>query len=572
MHLGAFLDRLDDADGPDSLVLLDIAVPTDTVDRTRQQWSLRPEPGARVAVVGVVVPDEPQLVGRFSVAVATVLRRLHEGVLPVHPREPFVPLAYLRDSIRRELTLTGGTPFPEHFFVDELPRARPRAGRFVVNRRYEPDVQARYELAQDDQARAFLEELGGGAPALDVAHYFSRAVARPTANPHGPILFSGRTTELATHEAWLAEPAPTTALRVVTGQPGVGKSALLGMIVCAAHPSLAGLPNFTTTARQQPGEFAAVHARGLLVQQVVHGVAAQLGIDPDIRSAAELISAIAAAPADAPVPSIVVDALDEAIGPREHLDLLLLPLVGLERATAPGRPACRLLVGTRNWAEFRPLIDRAVAEGGLCNLDAVPLDRQRAELRDYLTRRLRTPFLDESGFAATEADLLAERIAVDLTDPVRDRAARGGPFLVAALHTHRIMSSTRPPERDPMMIPVPAHLGEVLEVDLAERPPDRLLRPMLVALAHAQGTGIPERLLRGTTASLANTLRPTMVTPPARRIPTPGERRIADLLASVSFYLRRSPGPDGTTHHRFFHQALSDYMIEHPVGPPEGWR
>jgi hypothetical protein len=307
------------------------------------------------------------------------------------------------------------------------------------------------------------------------------------------------------------------------------------------------------------------------VQEVVHSIAVQLGLGRDIRTASELLIALAERPANSVIPSIVIDAVDEATAPREHVGLLLLPLAALERTTDPGRLACRLLVGTRPWPEFQPMIEHAAAAGGLCNLDAVPRARQHSELRNYLGLRLRTPFPAEISFDGPDADLLAERIADELTDPRRDRAASGGPFLVAVLHAHRLMRAAARPGADPMTLQVPAHLGEVLELDLAERPPDRLLRPMLVALAHARGTGIPERLLRDTTARIANTLQ-QISAPGARRIPIPSEGRIADLLASVSFYLRRSPGTDGTTHHRFFHQALSDYMTSYPGGPSEDWR
>ncbi|WP_146164290.1 ATP-binding protein [Pseudosporangium ferrugineum] len=572
LHLGAFLERLEDVKGPNTLVLLDIAVSASDGTHNPQRWRLLSGHDGRVAVLGVVIPGQPQLLGRFSEAVAVVLRRLHQGTLPIHPREPFVPLSYLRDAIRRELTLTPGkAPLPAHFFVDDVPVGNLEQAKFVLNRRYRPDNGVRLELAQDDEARAFLDELAAEAPALDPGHYFGRAAGRPGADVRSPVLFSGREAELSTLQTWLDEQAPATALRVVTGQPGAGKSALLGMIVCAAHPSLAALRVFGSARRQPPGTFAAAHARGLLVQEVVRSIAVQLGLGREVRAASELLAALAARPADAAVPSIVIDALDEATAPREHLDLLLLPLAALERATAPGRPACRLLVGTRPWPEFEQLIRRATATGGLCDLDEVPWARQRDELSTYLSRRLQTPFFDEHAFGEADAETLARRIADNLTDPRRNRAARGGPFLVAVLHAHRLMRAASRPGADPMSLRVPAHLGEVLELDLAARSPDRLLRPMLVALAQARGAGIPERLLRDTTATMATAFQRRSA-PQARRIPRPSEDRIADLLASVSFYLRRSPGPDGTTHYRFFHQALSDYMTEHPGGPSEDWR
>lgn len=568
LDLDALVNRIDDGGGPAVLLLFDVEVAARSGRRGRE-WTDAPRAPARAALLGAVVPDDSALAGLFSDAVAAVLRRLHESRLPVDPEERYVPLEYLRTEIRRELNRSAGADgFPFDLLVEMLPAGPDAPHRYFTNRRYEPNRFVRYQRITDDSARRFLDDLELTIPALDAAHYFSRAAARPTLDLEAPILFTGREPELGACETWLAAREPQSGLRVVTGQPGAGKSSLLGMIVCALHPGLADvLPRFRTAgARPGPGEFAAVHARGLMVREVVLAIAAQLRLGTGVTSAAALGDALAALPAGAPVPSIVVDALDEASAPIDHVDLLLQSLARLHRTATPGRPACRILVGTRPWPEFAGLLRAAEESGGLHDLDAIPLDRQRTELRSYLAARLRSPFLGERAVADHEVAGWADIVSDDLTDPRRDSRERGGPFLVATLFAHHLMRAGAG-RRGRSAARVPRDLGEVLELDLAGMGPDRLLRPLLVALAHAREPGMPPRLLGAAAASIATRAAREHLADPSADVPDP--RRVEDLLTKIGFYLRRTPGQDGTTHYRFFHQALSDHLRRHPDGPPE---
>jgi hypothetical protein len=76
---------------------------------------------------------------------------------------------------------------------------------------------------------------------------------------------------------------------------------------------------------------------------------------------------------------------------------------------------------------------------------------------------------------------------------------------------------------------------------------DRLLRPLLVALAHAREPGMPPRLLGAAAASIAARVaaRNHAADP---TVDAPDPRRVEDLLVKIGFYLRRRPGQDGTTH------------------------
>jgi hypothetical protein len=73
---------------------------------------------------------------------------------------------------------------------------------------------------------------------------------RPTRSAAGRIIagcFTGRAPQLRQLFAWMDGDGGVT---VVTGSPGAGKSALLGLLVCAAHPGLRGVPSLTRSPRR----------------------------------------------------------------------------------------------------------------------------------------------------------------------------------------------------------------------------------------------------------------------------------------------------------------------------------
>ncbi|MET8249616.1 hypothetical protein ABZV31_37795 [Streptomyces sp. NPDC005202] len=82
---------------------------------------------------------------------------------------------------------------------------------------------------------------------------------------------------------WL-EDDPARRIMVVTGSPGSGKSALLGVLACLAHPQLAEV---SWTIRSvvprhlrfnRPPLLAAVHARQRDPAAVLASIAGQLGL------------------------------------------------------------------------------------------------------------------------------------------------------------------------------------------------------------------------------------------------------------------------------------------------------
>ncbi|SEG94292.1 AAA ATPase domain-containing protein [Thermomonospora echinospora] len=319
--------------------------------------------------------------------------------------------------------------------------------------------------------------LGDLALGLDPAHFVDRAYA------HGPRprmrtgLFYGRDRLLGELSAWLDEigpPEPGQGLRVVTGSPGSGKSALLGVLVCAAHPGLREATdpawNRLPHVPSRNEHLVAVHARQLTTQQIIDSLARQLHLPPPglrphedggeqdermgpaapAQPAAEKASAASAGggaqhgwtTADlleaittgTSPPVIVVDAVDEAAQPSELIQQVLLPLATRTHPRSPltadpadgdeagngdggegGGGWCRLLVGTRAWASLQPLLQAARDHGHLIDLDQEPPTEVRAALTGYVTALLdRQPPYDTAAYKTARAHF-AEALAATLT-------------------------------------------------------------------------------------------------------------------------------------------------------------
>jgi hypothetical protein len=93
--------------------------------------------------------------------------------------------------------------------------------------------------------------------------------------------FSGREQQLRELSAWLDDETAGPRVRVVTGKPGAGKSALLGVLVCAAHPMLRPLTKrlwrgLGYLAPGQNDRIAVVHARRLGLAGITTAMARQL--------------------------------------------------------------------------------------------------------------------------------------------------------------------------------------------------------------------------------------------------------------------------------------------------------
>jgi WD40 repeat protein len=564
---------------PTVLLLLDVCYAGTAVDWQWNAWRrrLRAEE-RRVWVLASAEAGEQAFAGRFSAAVSDVLRQLSEDGLGTDPAHEYVPLHQVAQEIRRQLRARRlrEDGLPQH--VDGTPLALGEAPemRLFRNPRFRKEGRERLALRIDELLREFLVDLDS---VLDAQHFLGRALAGP--GVPGPIrrsLFTGCEKQLEVITAWL-EDSRAAALTVVTGGPGHGKSALLGMAVCSAHSQLRDhiyelLPDMELPGRADPFTFAAVHARGHTVAELTESLARQLGIvptgGPGARiTAVELTTALdQRAVAGEKRPTLVVDALDEAADPAQVLDMLIRPLLRGHDVTRT--PSCRVLVGTRREPELRLLLAEAEATGTLIDLSALPVERVRTDLARYVRRCLElSPHYDASGQAQLRREL-SKGIAAALTgempsaagEPV-DRAGGPGPFLLAGVYLHHLLTEPVPVTMDTLtatLTKVPRTLSAMLDLHLAQLG-DPWAGPVLTALAHAKGLGLPLALLAEVAARFAAA---------DGHVEVPDTSRIAKTVRKLAFYLRSSAvDTDCTTLYRIYHVELVRYLRERAV-PSQG--
>ncbi|BDM67205.1 hypothetical protein HEK616_06920 [Streptomyces nigrescens] len=493
-------------------------------------------------VIAAAGGGEDAFDGRFSLAVAEVLEECARTGLGSDPSQRYVSFSLLARRIGDRVSRMAGVPQTVHATPLDPSRPEPCLP-FVPNPCFvdDPLLSARRELPPS--LRAFLDS--AESPDLrDAGHFTDRAGRH----------FTGRRSQLSQVAPWL-DGLGQGGLGLVTGRPGSGKSALLGAVVCAAHPALArAAPHIRARLAVDPGAcpspsplLAAVHARQRTPGDLLPDLARQLrlaepatGWTPDA-----LVAAITGLPEQ---PVIVLDALDEAVGPRSLMADLLLPLATARRPDT--RPSCRLLVGVRPWDEFAPLRKLASADGLLIDLDAVDADELRRDLADYLRAELADLDGYSSGARRAVRDRLAEAAADRLTGTT-DR--HWGAFLVASVFTRYLAAAASPeslPEARQLGHSVPTTLQGVLELDLQARSHASAVRALLTAVAHAKGEGMPMELALPLATALCGE--------------TDG---LPSALPSALFYLRTSVDRDGTTLYRLFHQGLADYFRSRSTHP-----
>ncbi|WP_229075624.1 ATP-binding protein [Actinoplanes sp. DH11] len=546
-NIDALVQRIDsDERLPRTLFLLDLC---HAGSLPRAAWQIVSLDERRAWVIAACEADKKAFAGRFSQAVATVLRDVD-----IAPAVPYLPLPTVARAIRRALLeLTAREPGLRQYVTSSLVDLAddPLDLPFFPNLRMvdAPIVQARPRV--DSGVEPFVADVD---EALDAGHFMTRASGYGGA---AAGCFSGREDELRTLSDWF-DGVDQRRLRVVTGGPGSGKSALVGVLVCAAHPKLSAATepvwrHVQRVPRVNPG-FAAVHARHRTEAETAASLVAQLELPAD----RPLLDRLAQHTGEPPL--VAIDGVDEAEQPTELITGLLLPLATTDRAD--GRPLCRLLVAMRPWDEFASLLEPARAAGGLVDLDDVPAERLGRELDFYVSRLLYAfnPY-GEPEYAAARATF-AQVVAVTLA---RSEPRPPGAFLVAGMYAHHLVTAYRPIDETAKVWEiarrVPRTLEDLLELDLASRSETRWLRPVLAALAHARGEGMPA----GVAAAAARAL----AADPTLSGPTSDE--INEVLNSAGrFYLRQATDVDGTSLYRLFHQGLADHLRRQPMAVADG--
>jgi WD40 repeat protein/DNA-binding SARP family transcriptional activator/DNA-binding XRE family transcriptional regulator len=356
--------------------------------------------------------------------------------------------------------------------------------------------------------------------------------------------FRGRAAALHRIVAWLDRGEPDRRVLVITGSPGVGKSAVLGRVVTTADAAIrAALPPGDHAVRASVGSIGcAVHAKAKtaleVAEEIARAASIRLPTDPGdlVPAIREMLDERGGLRFN-----VIIDALDEAASPeqaRAIIDQVVLPLA--ETCSDVG---AQVVVGTRRRDDGGNLLDRF---GGA--LEAIDLDDPRYFAEDDLAayalaclqlagdERPGNPYLD-----GTVAGPVAARIA----------AMAGRNFLIAGLIARsrgQHDEHAADPDRLGSSATVDSALATYLErlSPVAGLPADRAL----AALAFAQAPGLPARLWQLAIEAIDGT-----------RVSADDLTRFA--RSSVANFLVETGGEAATEGqaYRLFHQALNDALL-----------
>ncbi|MGN2638281.1 hypothetical protein ACTD5D_19220 [Nocardia takedensis] len=346
--------------------------------------------------------------------------------------------------------------------------------------------------------------------------------------------FRGRHTVLTDITAWLHHPDPDRPLLAVTGDPGSGKTAVLGVIAAMAHPDYhrtvpIGTLGFPPEAIPTIGAVdVAIYAQNLTIDQIRDGIAAAAELTA--ATVGELLDKLTSRNR---VLTILIDGLDEATDSHHLNRKLLRPLLD------HGGGRIRLLVGTR------PFL---LAGLGTDRDREVDLDAHRYADPDAMSTYIMRGLIDstpDSVYLGQNGEIVRA-----VADAVTDAAYPS--FLVARIVATTLAATpTVPDPRDSeWRRGLPALPGEAMRRDLDTRlgaDADKA-RDLLRPLAFAQGQGLP---WEDVWAGLASALAGVAYTD-------------ADLI-----WLRRSAGSyvvesteNGRSAYRLYHQALAEHLTE----------
>ncbi|POM22762.1 WD domain, G-beta repeat [Actinomadura rubteroloni] len=375
----------------------------------------------------------------------------------------------------------------------------------------------------------------------ETARHWSPRARGVTVDSERGHRFEGRDAALTEIVGWLDAARPDRRVLVVTGSPGVGKSAVLGRIVTTADSVLrAELPADDKGVRATPGTVqCAVHAKGKTALEVAAEIAraasAPLPERPD-----DLAPAVRAELTERPRPfAIVVDALDEASTPvdaRRVVGDIVLPL-----AQTCADVGVRLVVGTRRHDDIGDLLETFGAARALIDLD-LP---EYFELRDLTAYALATLQLKGSERPGNPYD------DIDIAKPVAERIAERSDrnFLVAGLvaKSHGLYDTD---PVDPNVLSFVGTVDNALHAFLARVPPVRGVPAAdlltVLALAYAQAPGLPADLWRIAVNALTD-------------VPfTDRDLRAFARSSAANFLVETAHGQS----YRLFHQALDDVLLE----------
>lgn len=543
----------DGSTGPRVLFLVDLCY-AGTVARLGWQGNIADEQ-RRAWVYAATGPGQRALAysGWFTQAFARTLRRFADGAVDISSTHEHIPVTSIARDVRTEVgRLSRGSYEQRPIFTPCDPTSVPDFP-FFPNTHYS---RATFQVARsklDEMARPLLD---GVDELLDWKHFVSRATGDDlTFEGEGirPGVFRGRRRELRRLTNILNGSSARPCHVLVTGSPGAGKSALLGLTVCAAHPVLSEVTDVLWREHRDNlpavhSSLAVIHCRQRHLSDIAVSICRQLNLGPETPLLDVLVNTIADSRR---YPVIVMDALDESNDSAEAVAKFVKDLARVARVVA----------GTRPRPEFRVLRDLADEQNLLIDLDAAPINELRHSLATYVDDLLRPAYRTEDllqprrVIAKTVARMLTDVKAGDQDSWAGTNDHWGG-FLVARLFAHQLRDQPVITDRaaaERAAGGVPRSLPAVFELDL-ERSRDRWRRPVLAALAHSRGVGMPRSIIQAIAGIFGD------------EEPTSGN--VADALDAAGFYLRQDTDRDGTKLYRLFHQGLVDHLRANAAAVP----
>ncbi|MFS0701957.1 hypothetical protein AB6N24_18470 [Cellulomonas sp. 179-A 4D5 NHS] len=265
-----------------------------------------------------------------------------------------------------------------------------------------------------------LRQVLADAPEALRNHFYARAQGTEIGAPAWH--FTGRANERRAIVAWLR--GASSGMYAVTGDPGAGKSAVIGMVLASTDEGVlaalaaAGHPFLPDDLR--PTDVlvdAAIHLSGLTIAEATATIAALLGGATGVNSPDVLVNIVAQHQGTL---TVVADALDECRDPFAVASLL---------ARIAALPQVRVLVGTRQSLNEDP-DDPAPADQDLVDalgpMTRMHLGREPRAVEQYVTDRLGT---SSSGLPHERVEIVARQIATHQE-----------PFLFARLAVHEILA------------------------------------------------------------------------------------------------------------------------------------
>ena len=486
--------------------ITDLAALKRGIERSRHEGD---ELGAGLYLVAASRRREVAHQGAFSGLFAQAVHALPHGGLSQPHLDPGAVIGEVNARLRTE--------FPGQRAEIDVVGSAGGLSPLIPNPRYKPRLPDGLTVTSARRLLNRLDLLG---------HWGPRARGVELETMAGDF-FEGRTAALRALVEWLSQDASDGPMRVVTGRPGSGKSALLARLTVLSDAQYRAHVDLSGAA---PGSVPpvgaidlAIHARGKTVSDIAEELAGELGCQTEVAFVIEAASA-----RERPF-VVLVDAVDEAINPRALAREALRPLAasGGLKLLIGARPH---LLGTLAWSR-EAVIDLDQSEW----FDPSDLERYAEHTLTAPAPDRHSPYADMPGLARQVARAIARRA--------------GSTFLIARLVARAL--SERP---DPIDISRPDWINRLPDTvaDAFDEWLDRFgvhkqsIRDLLRPLAFAQGAGLPWE-----------TLWPVLATSIAGR---PYGNSDIEWVLETAGDLIIEGRMHGRSVYRLFHEALAEHL------------